>query len=143
MPMTSQRSGVRASCLGPATRAYTRVLFRDPCAYCGAPPTNHRHLTTIDHIEPWSRVDRLAQLHWTNLTAACARCNAAKSDRTLLDCLILAGQTLLVSSERFNAAFLELRDRHVYALHLIDTAEKAFKELRQYVLEEKASCVKQ
>lgn len=51
------------------------VLKRDrhECAYCG------RHATTIDHVVPKSRGGEMC---WTNLVAACVRCNANKKALT-------------------------------------------------------------
>ncbi|WAX58141.1 HNH endonuclease [Jatrophihabitans cynanchi] len=52
------------------------VLDRDGhlCAYCGA------RADTVDHVRPRSR----GGLHvWTNVVAACARCNHRKGDRLL------------------------------------------------------------
>lgn len=58
----------------PLTRR--AVLERDAhaCAYCGA------RAETIDHVTPRSRGG--AHL-WTNVVAACARCNHRKGDRLL------------------------------------------------------------
>lgn len=53
------------------------VLERDnhECAYCEA-----RKGTTVDHVRPRSR----GGLHrWTNVVAACRRCNEMKADRLL------------------------------------------------------------
>lgn len=58
----------------PLTRR--AVLDRDAhlCMYCGA------RADTIDHVRPRSR----GGLHvWTNVVAACARCNHRKGDRLL------------------------------------------------------------
>jgi 5-methylcytosine-specific restriction endonuclease McrA len=58
----------------PLTRR--AVLERDAhaCAYCGS------KADTIDHVRPRSR----GGLHvWTNVVAACARCNHRKGDRLL------------------------------------------------------------
>lgn len=58
----------------PLTRR--AVLDRDghTCAYCGI------KADTIDHVRPRSR----GGLHvWTNVVAACARCNHRKGDRLL------------------------------------------------------------
>jgi 5-methylcytosine-specific restriction endonuclease McrA len=60
----------------PLTRR--AVLDRDAhtCAYCEG------RADTIDHIRPRSR----GGLHtWTNVVAACARCNHRKGDRLLSD----------------------------------------------------------
>lgn len=53
------------------TIKYVAMLLRDPCAYCGS-----RDRITIDHIVPASKG---GLSHWSNLTAACKRCNARKS----------------------------------------------------------------
>ncbi|WP_221585850.1 HNH endonuclease [Microbacterium sp. G2-8] len=57
----------------PVTRR--GVLRRDAhrCAYCG------RAASTIDHVLPRSRGGADS---WTNLVAACVKCNNIKSDRT-------------------------------------------------------------
>ena len=62
------------------SRSFDAILRCDPCSYCAAPADQ------VDHIEP---VARGGANHWTNLTAACRRCNRAKSDKPLL--LHLAG----------------------------------------------------
>jgi 5-methylcytosine-specific restriction endonuclease McrA len=58
----------------PPTRR--TVLQRDShrCAYCAAPAD------TVDHVHPRSRGGRH---EWTNVVAACARCNHRKADRLL------------------------------------------------------------
>jgi 5-methylcytosine-specific restriction endonuclease McrA len=58
----------------PLTRR--AVLDRDghQCAYCG------NRADTIDHVRPRSRG---GQHVWTNVVAACARCNHRKGDRLL------------------------------------------------------------
>lgn len=67
--------------LADPTGYYALVLDGDPCAYCGA-PTEH-----VDHIEP---VGQGGEHHWSNLTAACARCNGVKRDWSLLEGLALS-----------------------------------------------------
>ena len=60
----------------PLTRR--AVLDRDAhlCGYCGA------RADTIDHVRPRSR----GGAHiWTNVVAACARCNHRKGDRLLAE----------------------------------------------------------
>ncbi len=58
----------------PPTRR--TVLLRDGhrCAYCGGPAD------TVDHVHPRSRGGRH---EWTNVVAACARCNHRKADHLL------------------------------------------------------------
>jgi 5-methylcytosine-specific restriction endonuclease McrA len=58
----------------PPTRR--TVLLRDGhrCAYCGGPAD------TVDHVLPRSRGGRH---EWTNVVAACSRCNNRKSNRLL------------------------------------------------------------
>jgi 5-methylcytosine-specific restriction endonuclease McrA len=60
----------------PLTRR--AVLDRDGhrCAYCGV------RADTIDHVRPRSRGGAHS---WTNVVAACARCNHRKGDRLLLE----------------------------------------------------------
>jgi 5-methylcytosine-specific restriction endonuclease McrA len=60
----------------PLTRR--AVLDRDghECAYCGT------RADTIDHVRPRSRG---GQHVWTNVVAACARCNHRKGDRLLTE----------------------------------------------------------
>ncbi|TAM91296.1 MAG: HNH endonuclease [Jatrophihabitans sp.] len=54
------------------------VLDRDAhrCAYCGA------RADTVDHVRPRSRG---GQHVWTNVVAACARCNHRKGNRLLAE----------------------------------------------------------
>lgn len=59
--------------------AYAEVLRRDPCCYCGAP------MQHIDHIHP---IACGGDGSWTNLTAACQRCNLHKGVRPLLAFLL-------------------------------------------------------
>jgi hypothetical protein len=61
------------------TLEYVAILRGDPCSYCGA-PWEH-----TDHIQP---VVRGGAGDWTNLTAACARCNHAKHVKPLLTFLL-------------------------------------------------------
>jgi len=60
----------------PPTRR--SVLARDAhrCAYCAGPAD------TVDHVQPRSRGGRH---EWTNVVAACARCNHRKADRLLAE----------------------------------------------------------
>lgn len=60
----------------PLTRR--AVLDRDAhrCAYCGA------RADTVDHVRPRSRGGAHV---WTNVVAACARCNHRKGDRLLAE----------------------------------------------------------
>lgn len=61
--------------LEDSEQTFLDAVRRDPCAYCGAPSTD------LDHI-----VSRLAGglSGWSNLTAACDRCNSSKSNHSLL-----------------------------------------------------------
>jgi 5-methylcytosine-specific restriction endonuclease McrA len=60
----------------PPTRR--TVLLRDGhrCAYCHGPAD------TVDHVHPRSRGGRH---EWTNVVAACSRCNNRKSNHTLAE----------------------------------------------------------
>ena len=60
----------------PPTRR--TVLQRDAfrCAYCGSVAD------TVDHVQPRSRGGRH---EWTNVVAACGRCNHRKADRLLAE----------------------------------------------------------
>src|ERR671934_1351989 len=60
----------------PLTRR--AVLERDPhaCVYCGS------KADTVDHVRPRSRD---GQHVWTNVVAACARCNHRKGDRLITE----------------------------------------------------------
>lgn len=55
--------------------ALYKVIRRDPCAYCGGPAAH------LDHIVPRASG---GPNHWANYTAACATCNASKSNKSLL-----------------------------------------------------------
>lgn len=68
----------RGVALNPEAAAYTRILVRDPCSYCG----RRFARIEIDHIQP---VSKGGSGEWTNLTAACRRCNNRKSARSLLE----------------------------------------------------------
>lgn len=70
---------------GKSKRAWSRVLFGDPCSYC-----RDAISTTRDHIYPYS-LGFGAHLHlgfrvdtWENWTGACKACNEAKADKLLI-----------------------------------------------------------
>ncbi len=83
----------------PPTRR--TVLQRDShrCVYCAGPAD------TVDHIHPRSRGGRH---EWTNVAAACARCNHRKADRLLSELgwellitpTVPRGSTILVAACR-------------------------------------------
>lgn len=58
------------------TRRAVFARDRATCVYCGA------SATTIDHVLPRSRGGRH---EWTNVVAACNRCNHRKADHTLAE----------------------------------------------------------
>ncbi len=58
---------------------YVEILYNDPCCYCGKP------MQHIDHIVP---IAKQGEEYWTNLTAACQRCNNRKRDKSLLEFLL-------------------------------------------------------
>jgi 5-methylcytosine-specific restriction endonuclease McrA len=58
----------------------TDILRADPCSYCGEPLPIH-----IDHIHPMAHG---GASDWSNLTAACERCNKRKSTKPLLRFLL-------------------------------------------------------
>lgn len=59
--------------------AWMRTIRADPCSYCGAPGG------TVDHVDHRRGRRVLHGLHgWPNYTAACERCNEAKSEEKLL-----------------------------------------------------------
>jgi 5-methylcytosine-specific restriction endonuclease McrA len=60
----------------PLTRRAVLDRDRHSCVYCSA------RADTIDHVRPRSRG---GEHSWTNVVAACARCNHRKGDRTLLE----------------------------------------------------------
>ena len=60
---------------GLNTEAYSVILERDPCSYCGAPGGE------IDHIVP---VANGGEHSVGNLTASCRSCNASKAAKPLL-----------------------------------------------------------
>lgn len=62
-------------------RAYVEMLRLDPCSYCGAAAAGE-----VDHIAP---VHLGGGDDWTNLTAACRSCNASKTDRSLLEFMLV------------------------------------------------------
>ena len=55
---------------------YAEILRYDPCSYCG-----DAGKIAIDHIDP---LNGGGDGSWTNLTAACKKCNTSKRDKTLL-----------------------------------------------------------
>ena len=60
---------------GPLHATRRNVMDRDDwtCQYCAGPAN------TIDHVTPISRSGKWV---WTNLVAACSRCNSRKADKT-------------------------------------------------------------
>ncbi len=60
----------------PLTRRAVLDRDRHSCAYCGT------RADTIDHVRPRSRG---GQHVWTNVVAACARCNHRKGNRLLAE----------------------------------------------------------
>jgi 5-methylcytosine-specific restriction endonuclease McrA len=60
----------------PLTRRAVLDRDRHSCAYCGT------RADTIDHVRPRSRG---GQHIWTNVVAACARCNHRKGNRLLAE----------------------------------------------------------
>jgi 5-methylcytosine-specific restriction endonuclease McrA len=54
---------------------WSRVLLRDPCAYCGAASQ------AIDHVVPRRHG---GQWHPDNTVGACRACNSSKGSRSLL-----------------------------------------------------------
>jgi 5-methylcytosine-specific restriction endonuclease McrA len=60
----------------PLTRRGVMERDRHACAYCGG------RADTIDHVRPRARG---GQHVWTNVVAACARCNHRKGDRLLAE----------------------------------------------------------
>lgn len=78
---------------------YVAMLRRDPCSYCGR-PCEH-----IDHVVASARGGENA---WTNLTAACARCNGRKQHDSLL--AFLAGYRDAPSPRRRRVRADDLRE---------------------------------
>jgi 5-methylcytosine-specific restriction endonuclease McrA len=69
----------RGAPLNQSGRDYARVLYNDPCSYCGG------RAGEIDHIEPLALG---GGPDWDNLTAACRSCNAQKHSTPLLHYLL-------------------------------------------------------
>lgn len=55
--------------------AWVSILLGDPCSYCGNP------MEEVDHITP---VASGGDGEWSNLAAACQRCNRSKKNHPLL-----------------------------------------------------------
>jgi hypothetical protein len=69
--------------LGPRNaplKGFKLSLRSDPCAYCKEPAES------IDHIVP---VSKKGENRFYNFTGACQPCNSRKSDRSLLEFLLL------------------------------------------------------
>lgn len=66
------------------TMAYIAILKQDPCCFCGEP------MEEIEHIEPPARWDLRVPgwNQWTNLSAACQKCNGQKYEKSLLAFLL-------------------------------------------------------
>lgn len=67
-------------------RNYVDILHNDPCCYCGST----KHPIVIDHIIPVSHGGTSV---WDNLTAACPDCNYLKSNKSLLQFVLMGGLT--------------------------------------------------
>jgi 5-methylcytosine-specific restriction endonuclease McrA len=78
-PDISKLTGIRRTGAG-SHATYKRLLSKDPCSYCGCPSRFMTYGCNVDHIEP--RAEGGAN-HWTNYTAACAYCNALKTNLPL------------------------------------------------------------
>lgn len=76
---TRLQTAARRAGKGPDERDYIRVLVGDPCSYCGG------EAGSIDHIVPLAAD---GGNEWSNLTAACVRCNSSKNSRSLLAYLL-------------------------------------------------------
>lgn len=72
--------------------AYSLVLRRDPCSYCGGPAG------AVDHITSLSAG---GANEWDNLTAACIPCNSSKRSKSLLTFL---ENSLAIPTDRRRAA---------------------------------------
>lgn len=59
------------------TNLYIRDLYT--CQYCGS-EFARRHLT-LDHVIPLSKGGKT---RWTNIVAACQKCNSAKGNKTIM-----------------------------------------------------------
>lgn len=71
-----ERAESPAPCdIGP----YKAAIRRDHCAFCGGPAGEY------EHIEPRAKG---GANNWSNITAACMRCNRRKGTRTLLAFLL-------------------------------------------------------
>lgn len=77
----------RRNTLTTTDKLYKTILKADPCGFCG--PTPRHPQIAVDHIDP---LDNGGSDNWTNYTAACRACNAAKKNTPLLQ--YLAGTTL-------------------------------------------------
>ena len=73
------------------SHSYLVALRSDPCSYCGE-RRRRRRRRTVDHIQPRSRGGPDS---WPNLAGACATCNQAKGDQSLL--MFLARRTMSVA----------------------------------------------
>lgn len=86
---------------------YYNDMMKDPCAYCGQRRTQvswrdkrnrnsrwrNRLRMTHDHIVPCGKRRKFPTRQYSNLTAACHRCNGAKANISLLHFLLDAGIT--------------------------------------------------
>jgi hypothetical protein len=70
----------RGAPMDAIARGWWEAIRYDPCSYCGS-----RERQSLDHIDALARAGNSG---WTNLTPACASCNASKQDRSLLEFLL-------------------------------------------------------
>jgi 5-methylcytosine-specific restriction endonuclease McrA len=62
------------------TREYKLLVRRDPCIVCAQTPERGR-VQDVDHIIP---LIKGGEDEWTNMAAACRRCNRGRRERPLL-----------------------------------------------------------
>jgi len=66
------------------------TLFKQPCSYCGSPPSRRRHVTGANGAFTFNGIDRIdSNLGYQqgNVAPCCRTCNVAKQDLTVADFL--------------------------------------------------------
>lgn len=69
---------------------YARVIAKDPCVFCGnrgvtTKDSRNPRKMTLEHIHPKSAG---GSNHWMNIAPSCSKCNARKSNLSLLGYLL-------------------------------------------------------
>ena len=66
--------------------AWKRIIRKDPCCYCGAPPSKNPVENTVEHLIPRSQLTE--ECNWDILAGACFSCNNGRGDMPFLKYIV-------------------------------------------------------